>query len=240
MASKNPICTVCENLVQNRNNAILCTYCNLQFHMRCIKFYDTKDINMAQKNTNGWMCKDCRDEVFPFRDIEDITALMKSSLADPVLMPEDMLNQNFFIDQDSETMDENNILDSINPDLNFYADCESIVKDSKYFSIDTFNEAIIPNMSKKQHFSLLHTNIRSMSKNLDNFVHQLHFIKHKFSCIGISETWLNEFNNDLFAMDGYTHTKNYRKNKTGGGVSIFIDDKLNFKIRNDLTESTDQ
>ena len=48
-------------------------------------------------------------------------------------------------------------------------------------------------------FSLLHLNACSSIINFDNFTQLLDATQHKFSAIGISETWLNDVNqNDKY------------------------------------------
>ena len=44
--------------------------------------------------------------------------------------------------------------------------------------------------------SILHTNISSISKNLENIEILLENLDHKFDIIGLSETWRNENNDD--------------------------------------------
>ena len=39
-----------------------------------------------------------------------------------------------------------------------------------------------------------------------------------FSCIGISDTWLHEHNQDLYNINGYSFISNVRQHKLGGGV----------------------
>ena len=56
----------------------------------------------------------------------------------------------------------------------------------------------------------------------------------KFSAIGISETWLNDSNCDLYNTDCYNFVETHRPVKTGGGVGIFIRNNTLFQIRNDL------
>ena len=54
---------------------------------------------------------------------------------------------------------------------------------------------------------------------------------------GISETWLDNSNDDIFNIPGYKFISNNRQHKRGGGVGLFIKDDLNFKLRSDLQSS---
>ena len=49
------------------------------------------------------------------------------------------------------------------------------------------------------------------------------------------ETWLSEYNKSLYNFKGYSHIYKLRDTKRGGGVSMFINNKLNFQVRNDIT-----
>ena len=47
-------------------------------------------------------------------------------------------------------------------------------------------------------------------------------LEHRFSMIGLTETWLNPSNIDAYGIDGYNHVGITRNNQHGGGVSLFI------------------
>ena len=49
----------------------------------------------------------------------------------------------------------------------------------------------------------------------------------------MSETWLNEINDDLFKLDNYDLVNINRPNKNGGGVGIYISNKLEYNPRFD-------
>ena len=61
-------------------------------------------------------------------------------------------------------------------------------------------------------------------------------IEIKFNIIMMSETWLQEYNKDLYQIENYnachiTHNNfinNIYNNNAGGGVSIFIQNHLNY------------
>ena len=52
--------------------------------------------------------------------------------------------------------------------------------------------------------SFCHLNIRSAVKNLNEFSVYLDNLKHNFSVIGISETWFQEANYNLYTIEDYT------------------------------------
>ena len=55
-------------------------------------------------------------------------------------------------------------------------------------------------------------------------------LKKPFSVIGISETWLTDCTAELVNITGYNFVSNYRKSKTGGGVGIYLQNDLQYKL----------
>ena len=83
-------------------------------------------------------------------------------------------------------------------------------------------------------FSFLQLNIRSLPHNLVNLTDYLSCLNIKFSVIGIPETWLND-SSHLVDISGFKFLHKYRKNRTGGGVGLYISNDLEFKLREDLS-----
>lgn len=89
-------------------------------------------------------------------------------------------------------------------------------------------------------FSLFHMNIRSIFKNMGDLELCLNSINHNFTLIGMSETWLNCSTAEVVNIAAYKHEYDYRNNRMGGGVSLLIQDNLEYRFRNDLTTITSQ
>ena len=88
----------------------------------------------------------------------------------------------------------------------------------------------------KQMFSIMHTNVRNLTKNLSNLVTRLKVLNNEFSCIGIPETWLNtSLPTNMLDIPIYVIVHKSRKSKKGGGVVIYIKNSNKFKERTDLT-----
>ena len=81
---------------------------------------------------------------------------------------------------------------------------------------------------------MLHLNIRSVSKNFDSFKHLLNSLGKPIKVIGLTETWLNDTNNDNFNIEKYDFISSNRSNKKGGGAGIYIIKETEYKIRKDL------
>ena len=83
-------------------------------------------------------------------------------------------------------------------------------------------------------FSLCHINIRSLKVNLPALENCLDIMDFKFSIIGISETWLRDWNCDLYNIEGYTLVECHRPARTGGGVGFYLKSGIPFQLRSDL------
>lgn len=119
----------------------------------------------------------------------------------------------------------------IDPDVHFYSAFNDF-NFCEYYSVERFNDfsGAIPSNA----FSSFHLNIRSLSKNYDEFVHFLHTLKHTFTVIALSETWLSEDTKDFFKLTNYQSCHYVRQARPGGGVSLFIHNDFEFQLRNDL------
>ena len=90
--------------------------------------------------------------------------------------------------------------------------------------------------------NILHLNIRSCNKNMDEFLSFLEAVKMKFSIIVLSETWLKDAINDI-NIPGYVCYHSTRMgNRRGGGVTILINNHVDseaiprFFINNDVCD----
>ena len=101
---------------------------------------------------------------------------------------------------------------------------------AKYYLSPDFNETV--DNSREKVFSMIHFNARSLSRNFDQIHAYLSSVKHQFSVIGISETWINPDSHTLFSLDGYHFIHADRPSGRGGGVALFIREDLNFKLCN--------
>ena len=118
----------------------------------------------------------------------------------------------------------------INPDSNFFSDtfnCE-------YYTESSLNGLIHENALNTEGLSLFHINIRSIRCNFSRLTNLLSSINNKFSIIGISETWLQDSSHTV-DIEGYNFVHNYRPDRSGGGVGLYLTTELEYKFRNDLT-----
>ena len=91
-------------------------------------------------------------------------------------------------------------------------------------------------MDKPDMFSFIHVNIRSLPMNFDNLVIFLGLLNRNLSCIGISETWLNDISPiDIFNIPSYSFLCKSRSSRQGGGVGIYVNNTYNLEERTDLS-----
>ena len=83
------------------------------------------------------------------------------------------------------------ISSDIDPDSNFL----NLTSKGSYYNEPELND-LIGNRKDAINFSLLHLNARTLLKNFVKFTQLLDSSQHEFSAIGISETWLNDINED--------------------------------------------
>ena len=123
----------------------------------------------------------------------------------------------------------------IDPDFQFYTDSNYIsnVK-CNYFIEDTFVDKFTRPGSLDRNLSMFHLNIKSLPKHHDELEIYLDSLKFPFSFIGLTETWLDEYKENLYDIPQYVSVTRYRKTKRGGGVSLLIRNHIPFISRNDL------
>ena len=118
-------------------------------------------------------------------------------------------------------MGENNLLGSVDPDMNFYSDTLDEDEQSLYYSLDDIN-----NDDSSLRSVILNCNIRSLAKNCDSFLAMLYYLKVNPFVISLSETWLKNDNKILFNIHGYKNFHTIRQNRISGGVSVMVREDL--------------
>ena len=91
----------------------------------------------------------------------------------------------------------------------FFDDCQ-------YHDLNSINNYIDTNTPKS--INIIHINIRSARKNLDELVINLERTRTKIQVIILTETWLN-CQDDLNEIPGFNSFHSFRPKK-GGGVSL--------------------
>ena len=125
-----------------------------------------------------------------------------------------------------------NTLENIDQDIHFLTSSNSY----KCYTPCEFNAKF----SNRFGLSLIHFNARSLQKNFDAINDFLLLVKHSFSIIAISETWIIDTPMIPFKLQGYTFINSNRHSGRGGGVALFISDSIKFKTRNDIFQTDEE
>ena len=98
--------------------------------------------------------------------------------------------------------DHSSALCDIGPGIHFYQEFNQVTVKCNYY-LTKFNEDIYEPKQSTDVLSLCHVNIRSARKNIGAFENYLNILKHEFTVIGLTETWLNDYDFDLYGLSGY-------------------------------------
>ena len=234
-------CPICNRHILRHAKMTYCWICQSKFHIKCITLNHETQISIMTNNSE-WYCQNCICEIFPFNHIENdksfLAEINNFTLSDRIAALSDMLFQPFELN----TNDYYSPLFDVDPDINFYNKIDFHTGfNCNYYMEDFFSGALrerIDCNNADELFSLCHVNIRSIPANLGNLEAYLQCLDFEFSIVGISETWLQENNCDLYNLNGYNLVENHRTTKKGGGVGIFIKKHIPYVTRNDLV-STD-
>ena len=74
-------------------------------------------------------------------------------------------------------------------------------EDCRYYTLDSFNDKFTGNSTLK--LSVITFNIRSFSRNFNEFIGFLNNLNIKFYIIILTETWLSETSIDFCNINGY-------------------------------------
>jgi len=222
--SKSNYCTACNKCIGNVKS-VQCSICNQLRHLKCTVFSST---------SVDTICPICIANLFPFScldcDFDFYSAI--SSQSNGTLIDHNLLNNLKLQLKCDFTTTSLTTEEDLDPDMNYYN--MLLNNPVNYYETGNLNPQIpTPVLFTPQFF--MHINARSLSKNVNNLTTELSLLSNKPSIIAISETWATS-DNDIVPIEGYSCIMKSRKNKTGGGVALYIQNQieLKYKIRPDL------
>lgn len=104
-----------------------------------------------------------------------------------------------------------------------------------YYTENQFNEKF----GSEHNIKIIHFNSRSLYANFYKIKDYLDQFTSPFSVIAISETWISLEKGVEFELDGYNLNYVNRGNKRGGGVALYVDRRLKYKIVESMTAAID-
>ena len=219
-------CGICHNSIHSNQRAIFCDNCKFYVHMICndMSVAEYKELEKEPDDVS-WFCKKCTMDMFPFGTLSNEGFLGLKDFDLPS-----------FIDSAPSFEITSNLTDL--PNLSYYDIDEHMPQniDSCYFTLPE-----LPSLQlSSSDFSILHTNIRSLSLHYDELVSLSAHTKLNLDVIGVSEIWHSNDNpiSSNVEIPGYTvfKTKSVTQN---GGVGLYIRDSLTYNPRIDLDSCTD-
>ena len=135
-----------------------------------------------------------------------------------------------------EEVNQHNLLDIADPDNNDFMD--NFVNFGSY-TLNSFQSSCIDNTNS---INIFHHNSRSIltEGRLDEYNIMFKTINNPFHILAFTETWLKPENAENAEFVGYEPFHCLRNNENanvkegGGGISVFIKEGINYKIRHDL------
>ena len=80
-----------------------------------------------------------------------------------------------------------------------------------FLKIHLFRNTMYPTLL----FSLLHMNIHSITRHMNELEAYMSNLCHNFSIVAVTETWFTDVTADTYSLQGYTHKCNQ------GNMSVF-------------------
>ena len=222
-------CLECSKSVRINQKALYCDNCLQWVHLKCTKLTSNDYSNLSRDNSN-WFCEICLSKIFHFNSIVDefefLCCIYNYSYTDKI---------NTEIIKNAKQLELVSNLSICDNDIDLYKYIYGNYRNlgNTYYLENDFNHLVVQN-SIDSNFSLLHMNIRSLSKNYDQLIVYLSCLKHRFSIIDLSETWTNENNQSLFPIPGYKCLFKNRIDGRGGRVYLYVLDFINFYESDDL------
>ena len=206
--------------------------------MKCISL-DPENLSYIELNRSSWYCCDCITKIFPFNHIEhDDLFISEVNSLDLELETIEALSAKLFNLFEINNGESYYPLCDIDPDAHYFNELNAhISQNCNYYYEHSFPSVIqnrFTSIIDLKVFSLCHINIRSQKANLKSFEICLENLQFNFSIIGVTETWLNDYNCDLYSLDGYNFVEAHRSGRSGGGVGIFLVNDIPYQKRPDL------
>ena len=76
--------------------------------------------------------------------------------------------------------------------------------------------------------------MKSLPKHRDELKSYINSLEFKFSVIASTANWLDESKQGLLDLQGYNCLHKFHKGKRGDGVSLYIENGIDFISRSDL------
>ena len=192
-------CSICNKNILKRFQLISCDTCGKYFDLKCSRV--TKDVfTRLTERAENWDCTKCISILFPYSNIDNdklYFEIIGKSLPDS-----DQINF-------APSFSIQSLLDQF---LGQNFDTDEFLSDTISFKYYTPSESV-QNKLPNDTFTMLHINVASLGKHIDELRSLLNILNYPFDIIGITETRLYEecytTNIDLEGCN-FRHTHTHR------------------------------
>src|SRR6218665_2436252 len=200
---------------------IVCSACGDRFNCCACKVVD----RVYEEHRDNWCCALCISELFPFNRIteegEFIACIGSSdSMSTSVFTDHNCLRLDLFSDPTENRPLLSNV--DLDPDDNFFLNRLNI---SAYCTPSSMSGKF---KATQQVFTAMHINCRSISYKIPDI--QILLAQLPVKVLAVTETWLDRNNGDSIFIPGYSFTHSSRIGGGGGGVGLFVEKDINFRI----------
>ena len=164
-----------------------CAVCHNTCHVKCISLHNDERSNIL-RDANSWYCSLCLVSVFPFNHIEDDSDFSKAICTkDNLKLSELHFSDKIFNPMEILDKEVNNLLDDSDPDLHFHNEIyQKSIHKCNYLTESSFKDQIsLSKSGLSSSLSLCHINIRSLNRNLDDFIMFIESLEFEFSVFGV-------------------------------------------------------
>lgn len=242
MSSSNRFCNncpICIKPIRSNSRAIECDYCLKWCHFKC-SLLSSKEFNSISVNENLWLCQPCRQDVFPYYNLDNHELLQLCFNSNTACKCSRSMDINRLAD-----LPQFDFVSSISnlPSLNDFDPDNNIPNNVnfKYYTPHEFHACDAFRNISSRSFSFLHCNIRSLNANYDKLSNLLSNLDHPFKLIGLSETWFNTQRDPLIntSLPGFRFLSQPTQFEKGG-VGFYVAEDLNFVHRSDISTATNE
>ena len=229
-------CSYCKKSIHNNHKSIFCDCCKQWIHYKC-NLLNLKEYKKLEESDDdeAWYCINCIPDIFPFTRLNEnefyltsVEGIDNYNLDNIVFATPSQKAQyaklNTFINEKINSLQDDN-----KDDTNDEFDVDPSI-DCQYYNFDDFLKA---KFQPKKSFSILHLNIHSIQKHVDELRTALDILKFKFDVIALSESLLIKGKKPIIDihLDGYHPPIGTPTESTKGGVLMYISDSLNYVQR---------
>ena len=222
-------CKKCSRSCSKRTKSIKCNTCGRWQHTLCALDLDSKS-PVPNLDSDSFFCSDaCVTRSLPFSKLDDFDLNIEVPSANSFSITQTSTGELVSIQTKSDvetivkSIGGNNSIDVVDPFSHVYCD---------YLSVNDLPFAV--NEEDPNNFSIFHSNVISLKKNL-------HLVEDIFndclnlpSVIAISETGLkSNIDKSSVSLEGYEFERVDSKYEKGG-VGLYIENELDYEVRDDL------